>query len=144
MKETEFVYRIRQALNEGIERMDYRTIYRLEQARGRALAADRLKPIDERAPVPALQAAGAGAPVGDDEGLWTWMRRAGLVAPLFVLVVGFIGIYQWQRSQAIAQAADIDLAVLLDDNPIDTYADSGFGVLLKSQGSTMTGLRMEP
>ena len=37
MNENEFGYRIRQALNEGLERLDYKTTYRLQQARrGRA------------------------------------------------------------------------------------------------------------
>jgi len=41
MNENEFGYRIRQALNEGAERLDYKTAYRLEQARRKALAAHR-------------------------------------------------------------------------------------------------------
>jgi hypothetical protein len=135
MKETEFAYRIRQALNEGTERMDYRTIYRLEQARGKALAAYRAEPADEKARVSSAELVGAGASAGSEHsGLLTWMQRAGLVAPLFVLVVGFIGIYQWQRAQAIERTANMDLAVLLDDGPIETFADSGFGVLLRNQG----------
>jgi hypothetical protein len=134
MKETEFAYRIRQALNEGAERLDYRTVYRLEQARGRALA--RYRPGQQEAPawVPSLQPAAAGAPSSAAPGgFWTWLHRAGLAAPIAVLIIGFVGIYQWQRTQTIEHLADLDFAVLLDENPIDTYAESGFGVLLKNQ-----------
>jgi hypothetical protein len=133
MKETEFAYRIRQALNEGAERLDYKTVYRLEQARGRALARHRAG-LEAQVWVPSLQPATAGAPSSSAPGgFWTWLHRAGLAAPIAALVIGFVGIYQWQRAQTIEQLADLDFAVLLDENPIDTYAESGFGVLLKSQ-----------
>ena len=39
MNENEFGYRIRQALDEGLARLDYRTTYRLQQARDTALGA---------------------------------------------------------------------------------------------------------
>jgi hypothetical protein len=42
-----------------------------------------------------------------------------------------VTIYQWRQDQAIAEHANMDLAVLLDDTPIDTYADKGFGVMLR-------------
>ena len=48
------------------------------------------------------------------------------------LVIGFIGIYQWQHDQRISELADIDFAVLLDDAPIGAYADKGFGALLQT------------
>jgi len=134
MNENEFAYRIRQALNEGAERLDYKTVYRLEQARGRALARYRAA-AEAPAWVPSLQT--AGGPGGSaPRGVWTWLHRAGLVAPIAVLVIGFVGIYQWQRTQTIEHLADLDFAVLLDENPIDTFAESGFGVLLKHHEST--------
>jgi hypothetical protein len=136
MKETEFAYRIRQALNEGAERLDYKTVYRLEQARGRALA--RYRPgLEAPVWVPSLQPATAGgSPSAAPGGFWTWLHRAGLAAPIAALVIGFVGIYQWQRTQTIEHLADLDFAVLLDENPIDTYAESGFGVLLRNQDSS--------
>ena len=47
-------------------------------------------------------------------------------------MIGFVGIYQWQQEQRINELADIDFAVLLDDAPIGTYADKGFGTLLQT------------
>jgi len=41
MNEVEFAYRIRQALNEGADHLDYRVVLRLEQARRRALAGQK-------------------------------------------------------------------------------------------------------
>ena len=128
MNENEFGYRVRQALNEGAERLDYKAAYRLEQARTKALAAHRAG----TAPVyrPVLAPAG-GPSFGDDERVG-WAQRLGLLAPLLALVIGFVGIYEWQHQERINQMADIDFAVLLDDAPIDAYADKGFGALLQT------------
>ena len=128
MNENEFGYRVRQALNEGAEHLDYRTSLRLEQARRKALSAHRAqsapawRPILVPAGGPSLE---RDAPVG-------WAQRLGLVAPLFALSVGFVAIYQWQQERRITELADMDFAVLLDDAPIGTYADKGFGTLLQT------------
>lgn len=128
MKETEFGYRIRQALDEGLERLDYRTTYRLEQARQKALA---------RMPAVAAQTAWspvlapAGGPSLEDEPVG-WAARLGLAAPLLAVIIGFVGIWQYQDTRRIAEIADIDFAVLLDDVPLSTYADKGFSTLLTS------------
>jgi hypothetical protein len=132
MRETEFGYRIRQALDEGLERLDYRTTYRLEQARAKALAR-----------MPAAQAQPAWAPVlatasgpSLDDGRIGWLGRLGLAAPLVAVVIGFVGIWQYQDTRRIAEIADIDFAVLLDEVPLATYADKGFGTLLTSGDSS--------
>ena len=57
MNEKEFGYQIRQALNEAASGLDYKTTYRLEQARAAALARHR-EPATAPAWSPALQAAG--------------------------------------------------------------------------------------
>jgi hypothetical protein len=134
MNETEFAYRIRQALNEGADRLDYRVSLRLENARRAALT--RHKAVVE-APVwvPALRfASGGGAPSPEDSSAgWMWMRRLGLIVPMVALALGFVGIYRWHEDQAIAEHANLDLAVLLDDTPIDTYADRGFGEMIRNE-----------
>jgi len=134
MNQDEFGLRIRQALNEGAERLDYRTVLRLEQARSRALSGQRRAgPATVR--LPALQlAASAGAPPLDSGGgAWGWLRGAGLVAPLVALAIGFVAISHWQEELEIKRLAALDFAVLLDDGPLDAYADEGFGVLLQSE-----------
>jgi hypothetical protein len=134
MKEAEFAYRVRQALNEGVEHIDYKTGFRLEQARTAALARQRVAPATVRGWVPALQPALASGPdTGARGGLWGWMRGAGMVAPLVAMVIGFIAIYQWQHDQRISNLADMDFAVLLDEHPIQAYADRGFGVFLQTE-----------
>jgi hypothetical protein len=133
MKEAEFAYRVRQALNEGVERMDYKTTFRLEQARGKALARQRLAPATVRGWVPALEPAVVSPSEGLGQGAWGWLRGAGLVAPLLAMAIGFVAIYQWQHEQRIANLADIDFAVLLDEHPIQAYADRGFAVFLQTE-----------
>jgi hypothetical protein len=136
MNQVEFGYRVRQALNEGTDRLPYRVTARLEQARRTALA--RRKATSEKAQwVPALRLAperrgGAAALNGPGPG-WLWLRRVALVVPVVVLSFGFVSIYRWHEDQLIAEHANIDLAVLLDDTPIDTYADKGFGVLIRDE-----------
>lgn len=133
MNQDEFGLRVRQALNDGAERLDYRTLLRLEQARTRALArVRRAGPVTVR--LPALQLATAGSsPVDGAGGGWGWLRGAGLIAPLIALAIGFVAISQWQEELEIQRLAALDFAVLLDDGPLDAYADQGFGVLLQAE-----------
>lgn len=141
MNEAEFAYRIRQALNEGADSVSYKASMRLERARqlavGRARgAAVTLRPATVH--LPALQLAASGgapldAPGGSDP--WTWLRGAGLLAPLLALVVGFVAIYEWHNRQFITELADVDFAVLLDEAPISAYADKGFGAMLTGRST---------
>jgi len=134
MNEVEFAYRVRQALNEGADSLDYRILTRLEQARRIALARQK-SAVDAPLWVPALRFAGEGGTSASDESTpaWLWLRRLGVLAPMIALAVGFVGIYRWHEDQAIAEHANMDLAVLLDDTPIDTYADKGFGVMIRNE-----------
>jgi len=129
----EFGIRIRQALNDGAERLDYRTVLRLEQARTAALARQRRTgPATVR--LPALRLATAGAPsIDEDRGAWGWLRGAGWVTPLLALAIGFVAISHWQEELEIERLAALDFAVLLDDGPLEAYADQGFGVLLQAE-----------
>jgi hypothetical protein len=127
MNENEFGYRIRQALNEGADRLDYQTAYRLEQARGAAVA--RLRPQANTGSQRGSRSAGVNSV---EFGRGGWLRTLGLAAPLLALIVGFVGIYEWQHQRHISELADMDFAVLLDTNPIGAYADKSFSVLLQT------------
>ena len=133
MNEKEFGYQIRQALNEAAARLDYKTTYRLEQARAAALARHR-EPATAPAWSPAMQTAGGRSADGGSR--LGWFGGFGLAAPVVALVVGFIGIYQWQQQQPpdrISDVAAMDFAVLFDETPIGAYADKGFGILLRGE-----------
>jgi len=132
MNDKEFGYQIRQALNEAAAAMDYKTTYRLEQARAAALARHR-DPATVPAWSTATQVAGSGVSAGSRLG---WFGSLGIAAPAAALIVGFIAIYQWQQQQAperISDLAAMDFAVLMDETPIGAYADKGFGVLLRGE-----------
>ena len=131
MNEKEFGYQIRQALNEAAAGLDYKTTYRLEQARAAALARHR-GPATSPAWNPALQTARSA----DGSSRLGWFGSIGLAAPIVALIVGFIGIYQWQQQQLPERMSDLaamDFAVLMDETPIGAYADKGFGILLRGE-----------
>jgi hypothetical protein len=46
---------------------------------------------------------------------------------------GCAAISQWQEELEIKRLAALDFAVLLDDGPLDAYADQLFGVLLQAE-----------
>ena len=135
MNEKEFGYQIRQALNEAAAGLDYKTVYRLEQARTAAVARHR-----QSATAPAWNPAPgqvAGAHASGSGPRFGWFGGLGVAAPLVALAVGFVGIYQWQQQQAqeqrISDLAAMDFAVLMDENPIGAYADKGFGAFLRGE-----------
>jgi hypothetical protein len=135
MNEVEFAYRVRQALNEGADRLPYRVVARLEQARRKALARQKAN-LERPLSVPALRLTpkGGGLAILDQPTrAWLWAGRLSLAVPIVALTVGFVAIYQWRQEQVIAEHANMDLAVLMDDTPIDTYADKGFGVMIRDE-----------
>jgi len=132
--EAEFAYRIRQALDESTDHLDYTVSLRLQKARQIALersVAQQAAPVW----VPALQLASeTSTPAeGPASRASSWLLRFGLAAPLLVLALGIVGIKQWQNDRMVAEVADLDFAVLLDDTPIDTYAHQGFDVYLREE-----------
>jgi hypothetical protein len=133
MNQVEFGYRVRQALNEGTDRLPYRVTARLEQARRTALARRKGASQPRWVPAPRLAPDRLGGGFDASGAGWLWLRRFALVVPVVVLAFGFVSIYQWREDQTIAEHANIDLAVLLDDTPIDTYADKGFGVMIRDE-----------
>jgi len=133
MNEVEFGYRVRQALNEGVQRIDYKTAFRLEKARRAALEQYRATSLEQAWVRPAQVAAASGPQIADDDtSSWRWLQRLGLAAPLVALLVGFVGVHEWQRAKTQDETAAIDFALLLDEAPVEAYADKGFGVFLKT------------
>jgi hypothetical protein len=128
--EAAIAMRVRHALNEGAARLDYTVALRLEKAR--RVALDRHAAEPQAAWVPALRLQPvAGLP----EPRTGWIWRLGIAGPLLALALGFVSIYEWRADQLIAEMADIDFAVLMDDTPVDTWAHRGFGVMLQESGA---------
>jgi len=120
MNEMQFGHRIRQILNQGIT-VRPEVAARLEQARARALAAQR--------PEPAPVLAWAG-----NAGSWGGLALRVLL-PLALLVGSGAAIYTWQQNQRAAEVEEIDSLLLTDDLPIDAYLDRGFQNWLKKRGA---------
>jgi len=107
-------------LDLGVARMRSGTLYKLQQARARALAAV------ERVPAAATELAAAG-PGGGSHGRSG--LRAGTVrwvgAALLIAAIGF-GYQQWHSAQQVREFEELDLHLLASDLPIDAYLDRGF------------------
>jgi hypothetical protein len=124
-----FAYRVRHALNEKLDALPATTTDRLAQARKLALARKKAH-VEVPLAVRAARAELAGAG-GLLSGLnFQWLGRLGMVVPALVLVVGMVGIYQYEQQERIADLAEIDAAVLSDELPLDAYLDHGFNAYL--------------
>ena len=96
------------------------TLYKLQQARARALAAV------ERVPAAGVELAAAGS--GSVSG-GRFAPRAGAVrwigAALLIAAIG-LGYQQWHSAQQVREFEELDLHLLASDLPIDAYLDRGF------------------
>lgn len=128
--EINFAYKVRHALNENLEHMPKAKTDRLAAARMAALAR---KKSDAPIRVQAQEAAFAGGARAFGEHI-SWLRRMGLALPLLALVIGLVGIYQFEEQQRISEIADIDAAVLSDELPLSAYMDHGFNAFLAKRG----------
>ena len=122
--ETNFAYQIRHALNERLDALPAATVERL--AASRKLALTRRKQASGLQ-VPVTQTAAAGRFLLQPPG---WLSRLGALAPIVIGIVLFIGLYQNEQQNRIAETAEIDMAVMLDDLPISAYVDHGFNAYL--------------
>jgi hypothetical protein len=130
-RDIDFAYKVRHALNHSAESLPTQTLDRLAAARKQALA--RKKPD-----MPSAVLATSGVLAGNTgltfRGPGTWMGKLGIALPLLVLVAGLTGIYQYEQKQRVADLADIDAAVLVDELPPSAYLDNGFTAYLNQSG----------
>lgn len=123
-----FAYKVRHALNDKLDDLPAATTDRLAQARKMALARKKAHvevPLAVRVVKTELTAAGGGL-----MSQFNWLGRWGMLVPALALVIGMVGIYQYEQQQRIADLAEIDAAVLSDELPLDAYLDHGFNAYL--------------
>ncbi|MRX07575.1 DUF3619 family protein [Pseudoduganella sp. FT25W] len=123
-----FAYKVRHALNERLDELPASTTDRLAQARKMALARKKAHvevPLAVRVLKTELASAGGGF-----MSQFNWLGRWGMLVPALALVVGMVGIYQYEQQERIADLAEIDAAVLSDELPLDAYLDHGFNAYL--------------
>ncbi len=125
-KELNFAYQVKHALDQNLDDFPVATAERLAAARKRALARKRPEPLLQRVNFMAL-AGGFGEQLQQP---LSWLGRLGIATPLLAGAIIFIGLYQFEQEQHIAELAEIDVAVLSDDLPVSAYVDRGFTAYL--------------
>jgi hypothetical protein len=124
-----FAYKVRHALNEQLDELPAATTDRLAQARKAALARKKADaPAAVRVARTELAAAGGG--LSGFFSQFNWLGRVSMVVPALALIVGMVGIYQYEQQERIADLAEIDAAVLSDELPLNAYLDHGFNAYL--------------
>lgn len=118
-QDTEFGYKTRQALNEGLDRIDDKIAARLYQARQSALGV-------QRQPVGILRL--AGVDLGIDFGVGRNLRA---MLAICALTIGATGTYYWNAFNQAQEYEEIDSALLADELPPSAYLDKGFHVWLE-------------
>lgn len=130
VKEFNFAYKVRHALNENLDALPSLTIERLASARNLALSRKKKDSPLRRLATQGMLAGHVGSLFG---GPTPWIRRMGVAIPMIVLAVGLFGIYQSEQQQRISETADIDAAVLSDELPLTAYLDHGFNAYLATR-----------
>lgn len=124
MNELHFVHKIRQHLNRGLHDLPPSTVARLDMARQRALAHQKIAVHQS-----VLAAAGSFIQHRFDN---LHVKQLLMAAGLLVCVATYSF---WQADQQISELEAIDSALLADDLPIGALTDKGFDAWLKSSSS---------
>lgn len=60
-----------------------------------------------------------------------WLTGLASVFPIVMLAAGLLAIDDWYEHAQIRAAAEVDVALLADDLPVNAYSDPGFAEFLK-------------
>jgi hypothetical protein len=117
--DTEFGYKTRQILNQGLDTLDGKVATRLHQARQLALNSQRM-------PVMGLRMAGIGHTLE-----LAFLANARNLLAVMALSIGAMGSYYWNAYEQAQEFEEIDSALLADDLPPSAYLDRGFHAWLE-------------
>lgn len=118
-QDTEFGYKTRQILNEGLDHLDGKITLRLHEARQSALAK-------QSQPVAMLRLAGF------THGLdFNFASHARTACAIMALSIGATGTYYWNAFVEAQEYGEIDSALLADELPPSAYLDKGFHAWLE-------------
>ncbi|MDK9704038.1 MAG: DUF3619 family protein [Sulfuritalea sp.] len=117
--ETEFGYKTRQILNQGLDVLDREVAGRLHQARQAALN-------EQRVSVSRLRFVGIGLDI--ENALFSNARS---LLAVMALTVGATGTYYWNAFEQVQEFEEIDSALLVDELPPSAYLDRGFHAWLE-------------
>lgn len=118
-EDTEFGYKARQILNQGVDSLDRKVVGRLHEARQVALNSQRM-------PVAGLRLAGIGHAVE-----FAFLPNARNLLAAMALILGATGTYYWNAFEQAQEYEEIDSALLADELPPSAYLDRGFQAWLE-------------
>lgn len=118
-EDTEFGYKARQILNQGVDKLDRDVAGRLHEARRVALRS-------QRVPVGGLRMAVIGQAVE-----FAFLANARSLIAVMALSVGAMGTYYWNAFEQAQEYEEIDSALLADELPPSAYLDRGFQAWLE-------------
>lgn len=118
-EETEFGYKARQILNQGVDTLDRDIAVRLHDARQNALNCQQVS-------VGGLRMAEIGR-VADS----AFLANVRSLVAAMALIVGATGTYYWNAFEQAQEYEEIDSALLADELPPSAYLDRGFQAWLE-------------
>lgn len=132
-KEMQFAYKVKLALDAGLDGLSDDTLQNLAAARRVALARKKVVPMTVRVEQPAFAGTFNNGGTLTSSGP-SWLGRLGVAVPLLAGIILFAGIYQHENTKRVADLAEIDAAVLSDELPLSAYLDHGFNAFLAEKG----------
>lgn len=129
--ELKLAYQVRLILNRGLLSLSPSTLGRLALARKLAMSSKKRE---------ATHHAWSAGTMSEKMGIFfnapfSWLQGIGFAFPLIVLLVGLVGIYQFEQQERLYETAEMDALVLADELPLSAYADRGFNAYLSNRGS---------
>ena len=118
MTDDRFAYRVRQALNYGLQDISPATSRRLEAARHLALARQKKTEVQL-----SLAAAGSHGGVSFPTSAPYYMKQ---VLAIAALLLGMWIAFYWHSHQYITELVEVDSALLSDDLPPEAFLDQDF------------------
>lgn len=128
-KDLNFAYRVKHALDQNLDNLPSSAADRLASAR--KIALSRKKPDALRVRINQLAFAGQFGSYLHER--ISWLGRVGVITPLLIGALVFVGLYEFEQEQRIAELAELDVAVLADDLPVSAYVDQGFNAYLATR-----------
>lgn len=118
-EDTEFGYKARQILNQGVDNLDRGVAGRLHDARQIALDCQKIS-------VEGFRLAGIGRDLE-----FSVLTNARSLVAVMALIVGATGTYYWNAFEQAQEYEEIDSALLADELPPSAYLDRGFQAWLE-------------
>jgi hypothetical protein len=125
MNEDRYAYRVRQALNLGLNNIPSAASRRLEAARHLALAR-------QKQAEPQMVTASAGSSLLRMGAYVPYLKQ---ILAVMALLLGMWMSFYWHSVQYVTELEDVDSALLTDDLPPDAFLDNDFFEWLKDDSS---------